>query len=618
MESTIRLFKALPIKTKSKSKLNEQVTADTIKRGFIFSPEVFSNYSDQELLKLKIGLSGEELNSSFHKSWQKIITASIEQLVIEQLIHYFTTYGLENLGIYDKDYVYIPSEALNVPDIDLDKIKLIVIKGYTKEELKVKLLNLLQTGIALKEETLKDVTNVALFVELNEKEIQEIKNKEVKTALYEYLGLVPENPVEFLRYIIYKSTETTLIIKNEELIEKIKEKQNLGVTKLVLKYKEKHGLEKLSSIFYRFKPLFLAFRTNSQLKKMINKIRKLAVKNHKPMEEDYLNTITANIELVDEKLLKDSLSRANIFRKIRLAYALTYRTKDIGSILYKIRNGKGYATEFNFSNRSEAGRVLEIVKKSIIEDIGKQVKGKNIYIPENIVYALSATEKQFTGYFPSGTYISIPKDMIVGVHWDNVGNNRIDLDFSLINVDGKFGWDANYRSEEGNILFSGDMTDAQNGASELFYIKRQTKNSFIVAVNYYNHDKDVEVPIKIFVAKEQAVNMRKNYMVNSNNIIAQAESKINQKQKILGLLSVTTNECRFYFSEIYLGRSITSSSSDFVEHSRKYLLGFYKNAFNLNEMLVEAGAKLTDKNNCEIDLSPEILEKDSIIKLLWQ
>ena len=43
-----------------------------------------------------------------------------------------------------------------------------------------------------------------------------------------------------------------------------------------------------------------------------------------------------------------------------------------------------------------------------------------------------------------------------------------------------------------------------------------------------------------------------------------------------------------------------------------------KNAFNLNEMLVEAGAKLTDKNNCEIDLSPEILEKDSIIKLLWQ
>ena len=273
MESTIRLFKALPIKTKSKSKLNEQVTADTIKRGFIFSPEVFSNYSDQELLKLKIGLSGEELNSSFHKSWQKIITASIEQLVIEQLIHYFTTYGLENLGIYDKDYVYIPSEALNVPDIDLDKIKLIVIKGYTKEELKVKLLNLLQTGIALKEETLKDVTNVALFVELNEKEIQEIKNKEVKTALYEYLGLVPENPVEFLRYIIYKSTETTLIIKNEELIEKIKEKQNLGVTKLVLKYKEKHGLEKLSSIFYRFKPLFLAFRTNSQLKKMINKIR---------------------------------------------------------------------------------------------------------------------------------------------------------------------------------------------------------------------------------------------------------------------------------------------------------------------------------------------------------
>ena len=40
------------------------------------------------------------------------------------------------------------------------------------------------------------------------------------------------------------------------------------------------------------------------------------------------------------------------------------------------------------------------------------VKGKTIYIPEYIDYTLPATEKQFIGYFPCGTFITISNDMV--------------------------------------------------------------------------------------------------------------------------------------------------------------------------------------------------------------
>jgi len=657
MKSTIRLFKAVPIKTK-KGKVDKKLLKETIKRGFIFSPEVVYNYPDCKALiksvEEVIGITAEKLNSSFHKSWFKVKDTDIEQLVVEQIAHYLTTYGKEQpkeyliekeeqwkvdnlaekiieLGdfksdkIQDTNYIYIPKEVLDIPDIEIDKIQLAVIKGYTKKELKEKLLNLLKSGIALKSETIDDVLDVAVFVELDEEDLKDVRNKEVRVALYDYLNLVPENPVEFLRFIVYKTTDKTLLIKSPNSIGEIKEQKHLGIIKLFSIYEKKYGLNRLAEVFYRFKPIFLAFRTNKPLKKTINKIRKLAIKNHKPLPEDYLNSITSILkkgEKINSAKLKKELDRVNIFRKIRLAYALKFRTKDVSSIVYRIRNGKGYATGFDFGkkNTANAKKILDIVLNVIVRNVKKNVKGKKIYIPEYMTYSLPATEKQFTGDFPSGSYVSIPKDMIVGIHWENVKDNMIDLDLSVISPDtGKLGWDAGYRTEERDILFSGDITDAPKpkGATELFYVRRQTKKALILLVNYYNFDEEIEVPFKIIVAKEKASNFGQNYMVNPNHLISVATSSINQKEKVLGLLITTSNECRFYFAETYLGRSITSSESEFVEHSRQYLLDFYENTISLNDILLKAGAKIVDnKEKADIDLSPEALEKDSILNLL--
>ena len=94
MESTLRLFKAVPIST-DRDEDRRGSARETVSRGFIVTPEVTAHYSDTSnllaLIDKTYGHSGQQLNQSFHKSWAKVRDASDEQLVVEQLVHYLTT-----------------------------------------------------------------------------------------------------------------------------------------------------------------------------------------------------------------------------------------------------------------------------------------------------------------------------------------------------------------------------------------------------------------------------------------------------------------------------------------------------------------------------------------------
>lgn len=630
------LFKALPIAKHSRKKIiSKEVLEQTIKKGYIFTSDVLDDYDLDTAMKLVdsiYGLDATQMNSAFHKSWGKVKNASMKQLIIEQLIHYITTYGFEELGIYNEESVYIPNEKLDIPELK-DGISLMVIKGYTYPEIKEKVIGLLDSGIALKEDTLKEIAGVMKLlqdngIEFNLEDIDKIKNKEGKIFLLDELNLVPENPNEFLRFILYKITDSTLVIKSPGKIADIKAKIDSNIQNYFLKYKLEHGLEKLSSIFLRYKPIFLAMKESKGMKKYINKLRKLAEKNHTPMKEDYLNSITAKIkrnEKINKSELVNELSKVNIFRKIRLAYALKYRTiEDADSILYRIRNGKSFVTDLDINSKKkvkEYESTLDVVKESIVKDLEKNVKGKTILIPKNIAYPLPSSQKQFTGVLPSGTSVDVDKDMLVGVHWTNVGEDRIDLDLSLVDEDGKLGWDAGYRNTGKTILFSGDVTDAPKpkGASELFYIKRANKDHLMI-LNYFNYDKDVPVPFNIIVAEESPLNLERNYVVNPNNVKMKMPTVIENKQMLIGLVESLKTKNRFYFVETSLGNSNTSSSGDMMDLTRKYILNFYKNMFSLNDLMKNAGANIVSEKSedikIDIDLTPENLEKDTIIDLI--
>jgi hypothetical protein len=652
MRSTIRLFKGVPVKDASKvASVADQASLlkETMPFGFIIAPQVIANYSSAEIKEIvkiakeEAGLSGSQMNSTFHKSWNKVKDAPICQLVIEQIVHYITTYGHEHLGIYNKDTVFIPKEELNVPGIE-DGFPFVVIKGYTSDEIEDKLMVLLSSGIALKEDTLKDVVNVAISLDFGDEQLSKVKNKEARAMLYDYLDKVPSDPVEFLRFLVYKATNTTLLIKSDSLINAIKGSAvtgwlalqheatrfatnaapaNIQLVKYFKKYDEEFTFKKLSAIFNRYKPIFLAFKTNGALKHFVNQIAKLSKKHHVPMPEDYLNDVTAKLRkgiAIVPGELRAKLEKASAFRKARLAYALKFRVEDPTSIMYKIRNGTAFSTEFSFPGTSAIEPVLDTVIGSIVDGL-KAVAGKKIYVPKRIVYAVPATEKQFTGDIPSGSYIEIKKNVVAGIHWKNLGDTRVDLDLSLLNATTKIGWDGIYRAEGAGILFSGDVTDAPGeGASEEFYISKGSSGNYLLSVNHFNHAGEI-VPFSVFVGESNPIReLPRDYVMDPNTTICIVQTKMDRAQKIIGLVSVTPGRVRFHFSETHIGKSRSMGINDYTMHAYNYLTSFYANPISLNDVLQKAGAAIVsdkaERGACDLDLSPEAITRETFVQLL--
>ncbi len=615
-KATLRLFKAIQVDTKQEAEIKASIDEQCIKQGYVLDRALKPTNQLLSLIDEVVGLSGEQANAAFHKSWKTIADTSIEVLVMQQVMHYMTTYGFQNLGIYNDSTIYIPNEVLNVPAVDKD-LPITVVKAMTADEVLDGIIKL-ASGIALSDESLKDIMEIVKANKYDSAFIKQIKNRELVALLNDHYDIVPDEPVAFLRYVVSKLTDESLLIKNDNLITKL-EKANGKFLDLLMK----DAPDDLASIFLRFKPLFLAMKKASKNKTVFNQLRRKADQMHVPLPEDYLGSVTALIknQRLDLNELDKQLTKASVFRKIRLAYALKYRLDYRSSILYKVRNGTGWASDFKWSEKYDqlTQQAFDLVIASITADIKTNVDGKKFFIPAHVFYALPATEKQFTGYLPTGSYVSVPEDIIVGIHWKNT-QRTVDLDLAVIGESGKIGWDAGYKSGDNQVLFSGDMTSAPAplGATELFYLKKGGQEPRILTVNYYNFSKDDEVDCKILVAQEKPKNFGKNYMIDINNMVASANIKINRKQNVIGLVLSVNEENRIYFCNSSVGNAITSRANSNATHIRKYLVGVTKSSIDFRDILIKAGATVCDEfidKDC-VDLSPEILDKTTFLNLL--
>ena len=624
MLETIRLFNLLPVKSSSTREPSKALLEESIKRGVLFSPTVCGNYTDAQLMAFlkDTTLSGEDYNKSFHKSWKKVRDASIEQLVAEQIVHYITTYGFESLGIYDELTVFVPIEKLEVPDVT-DQFTFKVIRGADTDALRDKLMTLF-SGIALKESTMEDSLAVATYVGIGTLPLDEIKNKEVMVQICDQLGTVPLNPVEFLRYVVYKCTGTTLLIKSKRSISYLAlHASETDIDGLFYKYFTLGGtIENLASIFYRFKPIFLALRQTKKTKKTINKIRRKAEHHHRPMKESFLNKVTENIKHynLDMKELKHELENANIYRAVRLAQAIQYRLIEPEGIIYFIRNGRAFVDEFTPLNGQQfniAFDALNTITEHIVDSL--DLAGKKVYIPDFIEYAIPATEKQYVGEFPIGTTVTVEDGMVVGVYWKNLPDTRVDLDLSLMSFDGKIGWDRINRTSDRSIMFSGDITDAPNGATECFYIDCQKDGEYVLYLNYFNcweADK-VSVPFKLFVADTKLKNLNENYMVDPNLVKAEANVNLDFQQGVIGFIKIKDGHGTFTFVDTGFGKGRTARNSEQADLAQSALLTNLKSRLSFNLALENAGVELVAKpEEADINLSPSMIEKTTFIDLL--
>ena len=534
-------------------------------------------------------LDGFGLNKTFHKSWKTILTSSRKKLWMEQIQHYISTYG-SNF----QEVMYIPNEVLDVPDV---KLSFKVIKAYSKKEMTAKCLHLLQSGIALKEETINDVLYI-LEDELSYKFTgdENIKNKEAIVKIADTYGVLPKGIMEFFRYIIYKTIGDSLLIKSDEVIDAIKASYYNPAEQF-----EEFGLEKMAEIFNRFKPLFLAFKPRCS--KTINKISKLSKTHHKPLISNPLNFVTSIFLVEDDKHWLDNATPFALFKALSACHN---RINGQYAFAYRIRNGKSFI---------RTNKVSGVVwpNYDFLFDYLKDrfnLSGKKIFLPNDVEYAIPTSEKMYVGNIPTGTKF-FGKSLAVGIYWENQWGAN-DLDLSGLNIGGKIGWNSAYKQGNGHLMYSGDITNAPNGAVEYLYARNGKYSPTLVNSNVYAGAGNCEY--KIIVGKGDKIDY--NYMMNPNNLFVETKCQSVQRQTILGMLLPEQYRQYFVLLNFGAGECRVSGNSNVSTNAITALYQQWSNALSFREIIVELGGEIVNnKEYADYDFSLDKLQKDSFLKI---
>lgn len=564
----------------------------------------YARSSVEHFLKQK-KKTGEELNKTFHKSWKKIQTSSRLELAIHQILHYMSTYGASG----EADVIYLPNETLDLGD---KKLPVYAIGELTRDDLIVKCKTLLGSGIALDEQTMKGAFNILQLVDYPITDVEWIKNKEAKLLVINKLGVFPKDPTEFLRYVLYKATDRTLLIKDAETLEAIQDSY-FDVSKLFTEY----GVERLAEIFNRFKPIFLAFKKASFSKraalegktnpsaKVINRIAKLSKTMHVPMVQNPLNQITSRKLLAGEEHWLQNATGFALLKALNVCHVRMAGTTDFA---YKIRNGKSWVTTGKESDHEVLAHNRALIERELAERFGDRFQGKSVFIPDNIRYGLPTSEKMFLGKFPIGTTV-LSSSLVVGIYWeDDFGAE--DLDLSGLSVAGKVGWDSAYDLK--GLQYSGDVTRAPNGAVE-YLRSNNTTDDILVQVNCYNGN-PTDHSYNIIVASADKADEK--FMMNPENLILNEKFSSNSGQSFTGLITTDDGKSSFSLFPLCGSNARIGHNNEDSKTAMRALVSEVKNGLTLNDLLVNLGAYLVETaEDADFNLSTDIVEKSTFVDL---
>ena len=345
MKEILLFNKALNVKNVSFYEVNNIAN----QKGYLVHPDCCNDRVLTWLNTLPINY-----NSTFYKSWHTVIGKSRFELFIDQAMHYMSTYGT----CYNGE-VYIPNE--NPTIVAFNDYKIIL--PITIEEISLKIQGMFNSGIALKQETIEDCLSLAkeFNISLN---YTSIRNKEVLMHLYKELDTLPTKPEEMVRFLVFLYTGKTLLIKDKKTIAIIKENPK-QISELIKIF----GIEKLSEVFYRFKQLFLAMKKNNE--SVINTLRRLAVKNHKPYQSSYFEQILSGKS--DLSKLEENLKHLNNFKKVLLLQTINIRKTDVNIQPIIVRNGKLWVNEANKSqDKNYYSLAYYMIYISLIDSLSKK------------------------------------------------------------------------------------------------------------------------------------------------------------------------------------------------------------------------------------------------------
>ena len=294
-----------------------------VKRGYV----VHESCNTKEVKQfLQTEPDRKDFSETFYKSWEYVKNMSRYEQFLDQIIYYYTGFNPNNL---------VESE---LPKVLFENLKPIL--SITAEEACTKCEDMLASGIALAKDTILAIFDVFDKCKYDKLNINKIKNREARLIAFKRLNQLPTETNEFLRYLIYIVTEDTTLIKNKEMLNKIT-KSGKDVSALINSF----GVSKLSSIYGRYKLIFMAFKhANKSNISCINKLTKKSKKSiNKPkqIDSDYFQTLLSNKETLDEVKLSVKLAELNNYKKIALLETINmYLMLNHTYRVFSIRNSK--------------------------------------------------------------------------------------------------------------------------------------------------------------------------------------------------------------------------------------------------------------------------------------
>jgi uncharacterized Zn ribbon protein len=578
----IQLFEAVPVSHESAALTGRgEFLAEY---GVVIAPSAMEHAESIRGWFRQHGLSTSQMNgTAFYRSWQKVASTPDQQRLVDQVVHYISTYGLQMMGLDSPDLIYLPTDEFAEPAPE--RIGLQVIRGVPRRELIQAGLEMLARGAAMKQETIAAVITCLVDECGYSFTGQEtIRNREALVMIADRTGVLPQRGDDLLRYLVYKATGESLVIKNEMLIAKIK------ASGFALPALTDDQMIALAASFLRMKPIWMAFKqAHVSNRPIVNRLAKLAKHHHEAIRPSVLGTLTTREWSSSE--VRSAAECAPTGQIVRALNAVRfYQNADNQARYYRIRNGKSFAAT---DTRDRAGIPLAQYEGVLLQVLRERVGEQPVRLPERVELAFPASEKQFVGAIPTGSRVAIPMNgetILIGVYWENGEASHVDLDLSGIAENGsKIGWNADWNTSQ--MRYSGDVTDAPHGASEWLYTKGVTQ-PYLVTLNAYNAPEDH--PFKVVIGYGDK-KIRQNYMIDPNQVIFSADATISQKQMVLGILVPTPDGLSFVLTGAALGNKIVSRENEHETVARQALVAQATATLRLQDVFPEAadGVDLT-------------------------
>jgi hypothetical protein len=175
--------------------------------------------------------------------------------------------------------------------------------------------------------------------------------------------------------------------------------------------------------------------------------------------------------------IMDQIENLTPYKMVSLIKAINSRLDQSKEYnMYVIRNGRYFykeATKSAVSTKYLKGLKM-ILWNKLIEFVNSKDVPHTFVSAGKFRIAMPTSEKNFIGDTPIGSYIDLSdvEEAILGIYWKNEWGTVRDYDLHFNTIDGKhYGWNSAYHDGGQSVTFSGDMTNAQPEAAELYWFK---------------------------------------------------------------------------------------------------------------------------------------------------